>query len=324
MRGIDRATLFRICSWADDGEVERAGKKAESLLSEGTYDYQLVVLWLAYRFLQDGVSGLERIVEAAQAQLVTDLEGVASVDVVSAAQTLDRAFSWLMINLTQRVHFHCRTRDEVWSRWVGVLRAESVEELAACVERVTSKLDDALSGMAEPRSSGELRKLERRFRGGFGAIVEELGVRSEEERGPVSAPVLGTSEPGEEHLSTGGERQEEASMESSAPRGGQRFGSERLWLLQRKLDGFQRFVEHGALREAGIVARDVERELAQFDPLQYLPELFADYLSILCEVGGQLEEYMREGDGLEERALERLYLANPLQFMERASEAGSE
>ncbi len=318
MKSLDRATLFRLCSWADEGEIERAGEKAEHFLREGVYDFQLVVLWLGYRFAREGVASLDRIVSGATEQLVTDLDGAAPADRANEARALDRAFSWLMVNVSQRLHFHCKSRDEVWSRWVGSLDAESLDQLSARVAKELARLDDALSELADPTSPGELRKLERRFRGGFGAIVEELGARRSRE-GTMLSTEAPSAEPPEASSDEASEESDFSERSpASAPVGTGDFGSERLTLLRRKLAGFEKLAGHGALREAGIVARDIERELAQFDPLQYLPQVFAGYLNALCEVGAELEEFMGEGDGIEQRALERLYSANPLQFIERA------
>ena len=80
MKSLDRATLFRLCSWADEGEIDRAGAKAAHLLREGVYDFQLVVLWLSYCFVHEGVKSLERIVAQATEQLLVDLELVAPAD----------------------------------------------------------------------------------------------------------------------------------------------------------------------------------------------------------------------------------------------------
>jgi hypothetical protein len=325
MKSLDRATLFRVCSWADEGEIERAGEKAEHLLREGVYDFQLVVLWLAYRFAREGVVSLERIVLSATEQLLADLEAAAPADRVDEGRALDRSFSWLVVNVTQRMHFHSKTRDEVWSRWVKSLEADSLDQLSARIASEISRLDGAFLEMADPTSSGELRKLERRFRSGFGAIVEELGARRARESAP---PAQDTPDEGDvaemEHEDVSEEPApvERSSTAVDAP--AQSFGSERLRLLQRKLEGFEKLAGQRALREAGIVARDIERELAQFDPLQYLPEMFAGYLTALCDVGAELEEYMGEGDGIEQRALERLYSANPLQFIERAERGRDE
>ncbi len=325
MKSLDRATLFRLCGWADEGEIDRAGAKAAHLLREGVYDFQLVVLWLSYCFVHEGVKSLERIVAQATEQLLVDLELMAPADRAEEARALDRSLSWLALNVSQRIHFHCKTRDEVWSRWVSSLEAESLDQLSARIDGEVSRLENALKELAEPASPGELRKLERRFRGGFGAIVEEIGSKRPRES-TVSAPDASPEdeEPEAEDVVTRDDAgsPERASAAVRAP--GSSFGSERLRLLRGKLEGFERLAGRRSLREAGIVARDIERELAQFDPLQYLPELFAGYLTALCDVGAELEEFMGEGDGIEQRALERLYAANPLQFIERAERGQGE
>lgn len=325
MRSLDRATLFRICSWADEGEIERAGDSARRLLQEGVYDYQLVVLWLAYRFARDGMTCLGDVLKSATQQLLRDLDSVAPSDRDVEGRTLDRALAWLASNVAQRIHFHSKVRDDVWSRWLEGMEPETLDEVSARVDQAVTDLTAALGHADVAVAPGELRKLDRRVRGSFGGIVEEVAKRRaavadeakarREEAEPMETPASSEEERPELAVES---RSVWRSTEAELPPG-VRVGSERLRVLQRKLKVFQVLAQRGALRHAAIVARDVEQELAQFDPLLYLPELFEGYLSALLEVGPELEGYMGEADGLDQRALERLYHADPLRFLERAT-----
>lgn len=318
MRSLDRATLFRLCSWADEGEIERAGEHAAQLLQKGVYDYQLVVLWLAHRFAAEGTAVLVQILEAATQQLLLDLDSTARSDRHVEARTLDRAFSWLVSNITQRIHFHSKMRDGSWARWLTMVDPEWMDAFEKQIEASIGRLQGAVEHMASAIAPDELSKLDRRVKGVFKGIVEEvrqqraqaaLATRSEEPE-PIEEPALPNVEPPE------ADAERPPVPEHSSPVSA---GSERLRMLRRKLEGFGELARRRDLRRAAIVARDVERELAQFDPLLYLPELFEGYLSVLLEVGAELEEYMGEGEGLDQRALERLYHADPLQFLDRAA-----
>lgn len=330
MRSLDRATLFRICSWADEGEIERAGEKAGRMLQDGVYDYQLVVLWLAYRFAREGMAPLGEILSSATRQLLQDLDSVAPSDREVESRTLDRAFAWLASNIAQRIHFHSKVRDDVWSRWLEMVDPETMDAVSSQIEGAIAELTAGLGHLDVAVGPEELRKLDRRVRGAFGGVVEEVSkrraetvptTRSEEAEQAFEHP-LPTAPPMAPRTA---ERPEGPAGQRSAaePQSSAFIGSERLRTLQRKLEGFEMLARRGALRHAAIVARDVERELAQFDPLLYLPELFEGYLSALFEVGADLEEYMSEAEVLDQRALERLYHANPLRFLERAAREGA-
>ncbi len=346
MRSLDPATLFRVCSWADEGEIERAGEKAARLLQEGVYDFQLVALWLAYRFARDGVGDLVEILGSATAQVLQELEGAAPADEADVARAVDRSLSWLFSNVAQRLHFHSKMRDGTWTQWLGVLTPELLEGIGVRIEQAIEVLAERLDRIASPTSPGELRKLERRVKSAFGAIVEQVsrsdagapGTSSSagaqrapaHEKTPAEArEAAGLTEDRDDRaLAAEGDLADDVASSSSAspgergpaaaPQDG--FGSERMRALCRKLGAFEELAGCGALREAAIVARDVEQELGQFDPLLYLPEVFEGYLSTLLRHGAELEEHMVEGHGLEERALERLYRADPRTFLRRVRE----
>lgn len=347
MRSVDPATLFRVCSWADEGEIERAGEKAARLLQEGIYDFQLVTLWLAYRFARDGVVELVEILRAATDQLVQDLEGAAPADEATEARELDRSLSWLVSNVAQRLHFHSKMRDGTWTRWLGAMTPELLDEIGAQIDRDIERLEEQLEPIAGPTSLGELRKLERRVRGAFGAIVEQASQAASGDAGAGAAEAPWRDDAQEATR----ERARETASDSNGADDGTHVtgdavasapsrrgsmdpdpagaalpdgvGSERMRALRHKLAAFEELAECGALREAAIVARDVEQELGQFDPLLYLPEVFEGYLSTLLRYGAELEEHMVEGHGLEERALERLYRADPKTFLRRVREEQS-
>ncbi len=52
--------------------------------------------------------------------------------------------------------------------------------------------------------------------------------------------------------------------------------------LQAKLHAFDKLAHEQAWPLAAIVARDIERELNQFDPVRYFPQYFSKYLNTLC------------------------------------------
>lgn len=86
--------------------------------------------------------------------------------------------------------------------------------------------------------------------------------------------------------------------------------------LRRKVAGFERLVQRGELAKAAIVARDVQSIVDGFDPVEFLPSLFAGYFRLMSQRAEQLRPYLDDPDDTPWKALSRFYQADLDGFLE--------
>lgn len=80
-----------------------------------------------------------------------------------------------------------------------------------------------------------------------------------------------------------------------------------LTALQAKLHAFQRLVARGAFAKAAVVANDLRGIVDNFDPVVYLPSLFAPYFKTLHRSIEELVPYWDATDSASWHALDQFY-----------------
>lgn len=80
--------------------------------------------------------------------------------------------------------------------------------------------------------------------------------------------------------------------------------------LRDKLYGFELLIRRGQFARAAIVAHDVQRLIEDFDPVTYLPSLFAGYFRTMSHHLEQLRPHLEQGDTSHWQALSRFYQAD--------------
>jgi hypothetical protein len=89
-----------------------------------------------------------------------------------------------------------------------------------------------------------------------------------------------------------------------------------LAALQDKLRGFQELVARGELAKAAVVASDIRQTLADFDPIEFFPSLFAGYFKVLHQVIDELTPYLERAGEPSWDALDSYYRADMRAFFE--------
>jgi hypothetical protein len=89
-----------------------------------------------------------------------------------------------------------------------------------------------------------------------------------------------------------------------------------LAALRHKLQGFQVLVQRGELAKAAIIARDVQQVIERFDPVEFLPSLFAGYFRTMSQHLDELLPHLSEPDGTPWQVLSRFYQADLDGFIE--------
>lgn len=318
----DEAVISQVCGWADEGEIERAGNEIERQLRAGSYCTEIFTIWLSFRFAGRGLAELPGILRDVEVQVrAEDRSGV-------TGRAWERGLSWLAASLRERVKFHAKARDATWQRWCGQLG----EPLDAALSDALARLRGPVSEQAESQTKTPLQtfgeEVELLYRRTFGQLVADVRDAAAE---PEAPPRVEEAAPGEDEPSParaaapppatppGDAPRSEDVPQPSSTKEPPPLRSGPLDALRAKLAAFERLAANGTWPMAAMVARDVEQELSQFDPIRYFPELFSGYLRALSQVGAELEPYMQQDGSLESQAIERLYRADPRHFLSELS-----
>lgn len=332
----DANQVSRICGLADGGEIEKAGEEAAALLARGAYAVSPFAVWLAACFAEAGPAMLPTLLRHAAVQIAAD-----EATRPATSGEWRQAFTWFVDNMRSRVRFHAKFHDQTWTRWRAALTSGLEQDLEAAGDELVSTTTD-IGRDAIAAGVVDLCSLVRR---NFGNLIPAPEAGADD-----SSEVLAARDGAMEHDevesshdvndfddgdddSDGGEAAEEPEfvglMQPRARAGvvtartsGEPQGSMPLRALQAKLSAFERLAGEQSWPLAAMVARDIERELTQFDPVRYFPHYFSTYLNTLCEVGAELEMHMQPADSLESQALERLYHADPERFLAQLGAGG--
>ncbi len=91
---------------------------------------------------------------------------------------------------------------------------------------------------------------------------------------------------------------------------------QKLEELSRKMKIFELLIGQNNYLKAAVVARDIDRLLEEFDPLNYFPKLFAKHFSLFAKHVTALSEQYDRKDTLQVKSLEKLYRADLDMFVE--------
>lgn len=322
---IDSVTASRICGLADSGEIEQAAQEAEIQFTRGAYGVALFTVWLAARFAQKGPAALPDLLQRAAEQIVTDAEQL-GVDEPARSATLaewSHSLIWFTENVRSRVRFHTKFHDDVWARWCAALTPTLDDE----IENASTEFLRVSGNGPQGEFAGCVEGLRGLFYRNFAGLIPADELAADEDVPPSSDPESEPTEVSDEAADPPeGNLVEVRAIQVS-------FGSDQVFeksqcstplrTLQAKLSAFEKLAGEQAWPLAAMVARDIERELGQFDPVRYFPQYFSNYLNTLCEVGAELEMHMHQSDSLDSQALERLYHADPERFLSQLGSTGS-
>jgi hypothetical protein len=335
--GETRSAIQQLAQLTDRGECVEAAAQAVELLRAGVYELRLACVYMVGLFVERGVAYLPELVRSTS-RLVAN-EVAAPPMLRSSPRVLDTTLQWLLQTLVTHIQFHARQRDESWAQWLRDGEPALATELGDELDQLARAIGEIVEA---PVSSGPLAWINRWARGDLARARLQLAARDAAERAaveaaaePIRAPAAAPaepepdptpdvdegldSEPDPEHddgplLDSYAEalhhRRAAPQPEPSQPE------SPALASLRRKLDGFQRLVDRGDFAKAAFIARDVQRILERFDPVEFLPSLFAGYFRVMSQRLDELRPHLEHADDTPWQVLSRFYQADLEGFLE--------
>jgi hypothetical protein len=345
--GESRSTIHQLAQLTDRGECVEAARQAVELLRTGVYDLRLASVYMVGLFAERGVAYVPELLRCTRRLLASELAAPPAVR--SAPRVLDTTVQWLLQTLVTHIQYHARQRDETWSRWLRdgerTLPAELGDELDQLARALSELVDEPVAGgpltwlarwargdLARARTHAAAKDAAERAAGSDAAEVElepELALADHDvELEPEHAPEpMEAYDEHEIHDEAPAEPEEahEAALPRRAPpvaAAGSRRPvpvapeSPALASLRRKLEGFQLLVERGDFAKAALVARDVQHIIERFDPVEFLPSLFAGYFRVMIQRLDELRPHLEQADDTPWKLLTRFYQADLEGFLE--------
>ncbi len=344
--GESRSAILQLAQLTDRGECIDAAQQAAQLLRADVYDLRLAGVYLVGLFVERGVAHLPELLRCTR-RLVSD-EAAAPPPLRTAPRLLDATLQWLFQAFLTHIQFHAQRRDETWTQWLQsgdpalpAAVASEVEQLSRAIgELVEQPACTSVLGRIGRWVTGDLARAlvrtakDAAAKAADGASASAVGASAETPGSRAPEPEPLESEPGaevcEDHelddrdLDEHGHDDHDHDFDEHRhlddhpappePRGEPE--SPALAALRHKLLGFQVLVRRGELAKAAIIARDVQQIIEGFDPVEFLPSLFAGYFRTMSQHLDELLPHLAEPDGTPWQVLSRFYQADLDGFLE--------
>lgn len=331
------AAVHRLLDLADRGDYLVAAEQAAELLRGPVHDVRLVVVYLMGSFVERGATSLPEILSRVDALARAERSAHAG-----AARRVEQATEWLLRAIADRLAFHTNRRDEVWRDWLATVTPDHIDAIVDTCDRIPSEsaggtaLLAKIKRWARERLGPAAARTQKPEPSSPVPAVDEPGGGLEPRWDEADAQEADEPEPDEpdeayDEYDESDELDEDFDeSESQSPFGFDvAFGSRspsREWLthgapspaasdldspaleqLRRKIQGFETLLARGDFDKAALVARDIQLAIEQFDPLVYLPRLFARYLKLLSQSLADIERHWSAEDSTARRVLAQLY-----------------
>lgn len=291
-RELSLDTFNQIAGYVEKEEMAEAVKVMVAVFSEGILDARVIFYYVYAFFLDQGIQSfsgsfslLTQILEA-HFERLTPAQG--------AEKHFQKGLSLLMSQVLKRFRYSERSTKSGKShsviRQMTVTEFDQLMEGVACFTQVVQqkwKLASLEEGLLHLT-----KKLEE---------VRCLSVPEKEE------PLFPIQEEVENLPEEVPEPRQQALRAS--------FESPQMEVLLAKLTMFERLMEKNDYRKAALVSKDITRLIDDFDPSVYFPKVFSRYLSLLAKHVDALSEEWEKESSLQWGCLNKLYHADPDQFM---------
>ncbi|MCH9679838.1 MAG: hypothetical protein K0V04_00265 [Deltaproteobacteria bacterium] len=331
-----RSTILQLAQLVDRGECLAAAQQAVELLRAEVYDLRLACVYMVGLFVDRGLCHLPALLNNARRLVADELASPPAMR--SSPRVLDTTLQWMLQTVSTHIQFHVQQRDETWKDWLRSGEAQLPHEIGEQLDELAREIGEIVE---QPASVGVLHRLGRWTRGDLArAMARTREAQAQAEAGEAPQPELPSSPPpvaafgdGEPFDGSTDSTRRTVEPEPEPPpepepepppppwsRAPDHITSETesdaLVSLRRKIAGFEYLVERGNFAKAAIVARDVQNIVEHFDPVQFLPSLFAGYFRLMSQRVDQLRPHLDDPDDTPWQALSRFYQADLDGFLE--------
>ncbi len=301
---VDDGMIRRIAQLAQRGNYEEAAVQAADCLEDGERDIRLVGYYCFGLCLERGLAALPAIFSALARMLKEQFAQLGPEK--KKSRVTDATLVWLFQTMDVRLRYHrerIKAGDDVWRSWLEGAHIGLAQELAQCGDALADAVSQVLSTPdGEPQCITALHRLlpwllreldsplsQQRLRAGSdahtdaddyaptttGDAPEHIDKTDDVDSAAATDMAAAEAEAFQDAHVPGADRPTEtAGVPDWAD-------SPAMRMLQKKLRGFAQLLERGEHEKAAMVAMDVRQIIEEFDPVLYLPHLFAGYFQYL-------------------------------------------
>ena len=294
--------VVEISTLAQNGDYAGAALQAVEILEEGIYDIRIIGFYLYGVFAEGGGGTAASLFRCATSLLTLNWEAVGPGE--RKEKHVQSSLNWLMKSILKKLQSEEAAKGETWDRWMREADNDTLEDALDAAAELQRNLGLTLAEASKPVTD-TLTKIVEQLR----SLQQLIYSESSRQIQPESESMDAGEDEAPEALrpwSTAG------SPSASSTRNGDDDavlveGSYHLKVLMKKLDLFERLIEHGKIPRAAIVANDINTILAGFDPKLYFPKLFAKYLYLLAVNVSDLMQYDENKESMEWQAMSDFY-----------------
>lgn len=280
-----------IASLVLEGGYEEAAARSEEILQEKIYDIRIIGYFLYGHFLDQGVGAMADIYRCLVGLLCDNLEALGPAR--KREMHIQTILTWLFKQLLKKMQYEEEKKSGLWEAWTAGVSSDHVQDALDAGDKLRRALGPVLEDAAGP-------------------VLDAL-TKVNDWLAAFQRVVYRKPEPGPE------EAEEEKGRPSATPwadeEGISIEGSYHLKLLISKMQAFERLIEMERFDRAAIVADDINRIIANFDPRLYFPEMFSKYSLLFALNIGELTPFGEYKGSVEWKAMQDLYKVDPDSFV---------
>lgn len=268
-----------LLSRLNSGDYLAAARLASAAFQDGCTDVRCIAAMLLGTFVERGPESIPEIFSMIRYLLG---DGWNALEPTSRKSVMaDGALTQVLRSIKTLIDFHESVRDRVWEQW----RTTIGERLRPDSEQVGRELERAILRLGEHnRSAVALAALQTKISAAFtlAGSTESSRAKSSEAASALDVDHTAVAESEEtsalgtqDGLSTGSVGGNDSLVPDCVEI------SPELARFIQQLEAFAVLVERGDLTRAAIVAYDVRKTIESFDPVRFLPSLFASHFQLL-------------------------------------------
>lgn len=319
--------LGEIANFAMEDKVGEAAKIYEGMLKDGIYDVRPLGYYYYHYFVTKGFGGFYEVLQNIDSFFDNAVWRVFGPE-KKKEKHWDRALTWFFKNMTRIVRYAEKQQFERFNSWVQTISLEDIENSGALGRTINRELNKRVRGSQASQSL--LAALE---------IVNSLKPMkiSEQDEQEGDIPESDDSDAEPEVTEEAESNSEEPEVKAATPVAKVEVkrdpwlrsayeghvdpvipfveGSHALTQLMKRMQAIETLMETRQVLKAAIIAASIENEIENFNPLRYLPKLFAGYTRCLSEHASEFETCWEEQDTLRWKAMQKHFEADLESFL---------
>ena len=281
-----------IAGLVEAGEFIEASEQTQNLLKEGIVDIRVVSYFLYGVFLESGLAGLPKLLDALAGLFGPNWAACGPAQ--KKEKHAENGVGWFLNRLAKKLKTEEEAKSDEFNKWLEQVPAEA---LAPMLEKVTAVRTAA--AITNSQKLADLLKALDDWLRGYEKMVQAAKPAEPEQPKAEEAPPQDSGAPATAARGSPG-----------ASAGDDRFvveGSVHLQELGRKIAAFEALIKKKQFGRASVVYNDVSTIVDHFDPRIFIPKMFGNFYALSMQNLEALLPDLEKKESPVWKAMEQLY-----------------